>query len=148
MRKHQGLLLPVLLQMLFSLGFVATASSDPIVPWPLEANHEYLYSQDIEGTWIAFDRGNERLWFVKIVKSNIKSNSSIVISLLGRTSSPQSGWLVPVDGVFAGKVNISKGHESPLMIFKNLDGLYLRLETTKNNYQDFVLYPVSLEPAN
>ncbi|HEY8272486.1 MAG TPA: hypothetical protein VIG33_16455 [Pseudobdellovibrionaceae bacterium] len=138
----------MLLQMLLSMLFVVTASGhDPIVPWPLDVNREYIESQDIVGTWVALDRINNKLWYLKITKPPIRSNTSVTISLLGKGfSKPQMGWLVPVDGVYAGKITTSKDQESPLMIFKNLDGLYLRLETEKEEYQDFILYRIYLSP--
>jgi hypothetical protein len=132
MRKLLGFVLPVL--------FVLTAFGEPIVPWPLDINHEHLSSHDVEGSWVAFDQNNT-IWFVKVIRSNIKSKTSIIIARSGANIyTPQVGWLLPVDGVFAGKVTSLENHELSIMIFKNLDGLYLRLGTGKEKYQDFMLY--------
>ncbi|MGZ3743983.1 MAG: hypothetical protein ACXWRE_09755 [Pseudobdellovibrionaceae bacterium] len=143
MRKPPNLLLPLLLQIFFSVALSWTAfGRDPVVPWPLEAGREYLYTHDIEGSWVAFDQKNN-MWHVKISKSTLQGDGPILISIVGKEASPsQMGWLIPVDGVFAGKVTSNKDHEASLMIFRNLDGLYLRLETGKEKYRDLILYRV------
>lgn len=132
MRKLLGFVLPML--------FALIAFGDPIVPWPLDINREHLCSHDVEGSWVAFDQNNT-IWFVQIIRSNIKSKTSILIARPGTNSyTSQVGWLLPVDGVFAGKVISTENHEFNVMIFKNLDGLYLRLGTGKEDYQDLILY--------
>lgn len=141
MKKLLGLTLPMF--------FVLTVfGHDPIIPWPLDSYREHLCNQDVEGSWIAFNQNNA-VWFVQIVKPNRESRPSLIISLtpfftpvLASTGfySPQIGWLLPVDGAFAGRVTTIKRHENHVVIFKNLDGLYLRIETEKEQYQDLILY--------
>lgn len=122
--------IPILLFMIFftSLCF----AHDPIVPWPLNSDRQYIVVADIEGSWCTIDSDDYCF-------SIYASASSIWVALhtQGEPSNISYGSLIENDMSLSTNLSNESNHLLRMSLTRSHDKFYLRLQYRNGMYRTY-----------
>lgn len=116
-------------------------AGDPVFPWPLSSLIQPLDKASLPGTWVAYD--HNAVWFIEInpMKESLDA-ISIHLQSNGFRTHKAAGEANSVAEVFLGTIENSDERVYRVMIYRDPEGLALRISRDPNSFYDLRLYRV------
>ncbi|MBV2169981.1 MAG: hypothetical protein KUL82_14855 [Bdellovibrio sp.] len=134
------LLIPLLLTFL-SLAAFAGPGDGPIVPWPTSINRQNITSEELIGNWVTFSHNT--IWFLEVTPDDgIEGVLYLSLKSNALFNHKATGYVFPDERIFWGDLIMDKNHISRIAIFRDRDGLKLRISSKQDTFHDLKLYRV------
>ncbi len=137
----------LILSLLFSFCALGTQSAwagpgdGPVVPWPTKSLRYEINLEAVAGEWFGF--AHNSIWFVKISPlEDMPEVSAITLDSRAIFKGSAAGLLTADDRLLVGVVYMDENHTETLLIFKDIDGTKLRMQSGQHDYVDIKLYPL------
>lgn len=128
----------------FSLGTTATwagPGDGPVVPWPTKSLRYDITLESVAGEWFGFSHNS--IWFVNISPIvDMPGVSSITLDSRAIFKGYAAGLLTADDRMLIGVVYMDENHMETLLVFKDIDGTKIRMQSGQHEYVDIKLYPL------
>lgn len=128
----------------FALGAQNTwagPGDGPVVPWPTKSLRYDINLENVVGEWFGF--AHNSIWFVKVsMIEDMPEVSSITIDSRAIFKGYAAGLLTEDDRMLVGVVYMDENHMETLLMFKDIEGTKLRMQSGQHDYVDIKLYPI------
>jgi len=123
----------------FSVASLALGSgSGPIIIWPSKVVETQIHAQDVVGVWAAYHRKTR--WFVEIKEGQRGGALSLEILSSGLKGNRAFGQLLLNGNTLQGAVLMADQQIKGVLLFRDEDGLKLRVTEDRKTYFDLLLY--------
>lgn len=134
-------LLISLLLTFFSWAALAGPGDGPIVPWPTSVTRQNITSEELLGNWVTFSHNT--IWFLEVTPDKgIEGVLYLTLKSNALFTHQGSGYVFPDERIFWGDLIMDKSHVSRIAIFRDQEGVKLRISAKPNSYYDLKLYRV------
>lgn len=122
---------------ILSTSAFARRGGDPTVPWPTNVIREQFYLEEIRGEWVAYSHNT--VWLIRVLP---QSNNRLLLMIRSEAlfTNKGTGLLYANDNVFWGQLIMDGNHISAALIYKDQEGLKLRIAKDLDTYYDLELY--------
>lgn len=125
--------------LLFSQFSWSGPGDGPIVPWPTSKPPHRVISKDVIGSFYGFT--DNAIWYIDITSNpDLPRSLNIAVYSHSLFNNMGVGYLQAFDNLYWGYIKMDETHSAGIVIYRNDDGLQVRLVEQGKDINEFHVY--------